>query len=383
MDRSRAALAGFLMLSVALAGCTGGDEAGISVKAPGDPVTEPYVFSAKGGGDRFVWNFGDGSPAVEGKSVEHVYGFANGELTVELRVEKGETPQTFTKKLTLGTGQNAAPEFQFEAATNWAVVGESVAFSAARSADPDGDPLRYQWICFYKGELLASHGGHAHGGEAPAGVPFGSGSAARQPFTVAEASLPEPTRTADGEFCDTFNGGTFGMDHTVAGTFGKAGAYSITLVGRDPVNPSVAGEFTLFVTETRPDAVFTESFSGSLQGGSGGQFQSTADTLGLGESSDPFDQVSHSFSLELPATALYVNLTYDAAAAMPGDAVTYTVYRDNKAVFVDQTGSNVYLNQTAGTYRMTLTVHNAASVSYTLDIAAPLDMKPTHKYEAP
>ncbi len=385
MNRSLATLVGFAVLAVALAGCTGDETAGISVKAPSDPVTEAYVFTAKGSGDRYVWNFGDGSPTQEGKTVEHVYGFANGQLTAELRIEKGDVPQTFTKKLTMGTGQNAAPAFQFEAATNWAVVGEKVAFSAAKSSDPESDPLRYQWICFYKGELLASHGGaHAHGGAGPVGVPFGSGSAASQPFTVATEALPAPTREAEGDFCDTFTGGSFGLDGTVAGAFGKAGAYSITVVGRDPVNPSVAGEFTLYVTDDRPNPVFMQNFSGNLHGGSGGQFQSTAEQLGLAESTGNFDQTSHSFSLELPASTMYVNLTYSAEADSPAsEAMTYSIHADNKALFVDQSGSNVYQNMTAGNYRVTLTVHDAMQVSYDLAVTAMLDMKPTHKYEAP
>ncbi len=386
MYKPQATFAGLLMVAVALAGCSGDEAAGISVKAPEDPVTEAYTFTAQGGGDRFVWNFGDGSPPQEGKTVEHTYGFANGQLTVELRVEKGDVPQTYTKKLTMGTGQNTAPEFVFEAATNWAIVGEKVAFSAAKSADPDSDPLRYQWICFYKGELLASHGdAHAHGGAAPVGVPFGSGSAASQPFTVASEPLPAPTREAEGDFCDSFSGGSFGLDSTVAGAFGKAGAYSITLVGRDPVNPSVAGEFTIFVTDDRPDPVFRDSFSGELHGGDGGQFQSLADDLGLSDAAGgPFDQVSHTFGLELPATTMYVNLSHEADAQNPNEeALAYTVYANNKALYVDQTGNNVYQNLTAGNYRIMLTVKTALQVTYDLSVEAMLDLQPTHKYEAP
>ncbi|MGR3713382.1 MAG: PKD domain-containing protein [Shimia sp.] len=108
-------------------------------------VTLDASGSSDADGDHLVymWDFGDGSPAIFGSEVAHVFPRA-GRFPVTLRVDDGSNLSNATDIDATTVIINAAPVAQ--AGGNRDVCsGESILFDASGSSDADGDLLRYGW----------------------------------------------------------------------------------------------------------------------------------------------------------------------------------------------------------------------------------------------
>src|ERR1041385_3892737 len=354
MHKGLALLAATAFLAVALAGCSSGDKSGFSVKAPSSPGGE-YVFTANGSADNYTWDLGDRLTTAYGKSVHHTYDFKNGAITVTLTAKKGGQSEESRQALTLGTGQNGQPTFILEGQTNWTITGETVRFSAAKSTDPDGDPLRYTWSCVRTGDAKRLPT-HVHPGFG--GVPFASPPAGTVTARNAVGALPNPDRKLSGDLCDALgSGGKPGKDSTIEGAFTKTGIYDIYLLASDPVHPTTSGKYHMAVTtpEERPPRVFTVSFSGNLQGGNNGTLQSVATTA---QQSGSYDEDLHTFSL--PLTGFQGWSATTVTPAVPGDPATGTEMK-------------------AAGYTLKVDVVGGGA-QYTIDIAVPLDLDPFKVY---
>lgn len=380
MHKGLALLAATAFLAVALAGCSSGDKSGFSVKAPSSPGGE-YVFTANGSADNYTWDLGDRLTVAYGKSVHHTYDFKNGAITVTLTAKKGGQSEESRQALTLGTGQNGQPTFILEGQTNWTITGETVRFSAAKSTDPDGDPLRYTWSCVRTGDAKRLPT-HVHPGFG--GVPFASPPAGTVTARNAVGALPNPDRKLSGDLCDALgSGGKPGKDSTIEGAFTKTGIYDIYLLASDPVHPTTSGKYHMAVTtpEERPPRVFTVSFSGNLQGGNNGTLQSVATTA---QQSGSYDEDLHTFSL--PLTGFQGWSATTVTPAVPGDPATklyWTLSRGTVPVAAfDGSAANVTLPGTemkAAGYTLKVDVVGGGA-QYTIDIAVPLDLDPFKVY---
>src|SRR5688572_7743311 len=123
MQVLKAATAVAVLLSMALAGCSGGgSDGGISVK--GSDGT--YTFTGPGGADNYTWDLGDHLTRAYTKSVTHTYDFENGVVPVTLVTTNGEKKSEFRKEITLGSGLNENAGFVLEGSTNWTILGQSV-----------------------------------------------------------------------------------------------------------------------------------------------------------------------------------------------------------------------------------------------------------------
>jgi len=115
-------------------------------------IGESVTFDASGSRDpdgaiaRYLWYFGDGSSA-EGPRVEHVY-VEPGVYPLRLEVadDSGQVAGRASDRarITVLPPQNEAP-VAVAGADRAVGVDEVVAFDAALSSDPDGDPLSYRW----------------------------------------------------------------------------------------------------------------------------------------------------------------------------------------------------------------------------------------------
>ncbi len=116
---------------------------------PGVPVT----FDPAGSADQdptgsivsYRYDFGDGSPPVVTSSaapVSHTY-TSFGDFTVTLTVTDDQGAQS--AKTVLVRVVNKSPLAALAIGPNPAKAGETVTFSAAGSADPDGRVVRYEW----------------------------------------------------------------------------------------------------------------------------------------------------------------------------------------------------------------------------------------------
>jgi major membrane immunogen (membrane-anchored lipoprotein) len=381
MQKGLALVAAAAFLSAGLAGCSSGDKSGFSVKAPSAPGGE-YVFTANGSADNYTWDLGDRLTVAYGKSVHHTYDFKNGAITVTLTAKKGAQSEESRQALTLGTGQNAQPTFILEGQTNWTVTGETVRFSAAKSTDPDGDPLRYTWSCVRTGDAKRQPT-HTHPGFG--GVPFATPPAGTVTAQNAVGALPTPDRKPSGDLCEALgNGGKPSKDTTIEGAFTKTGIYDIYLLASDPVHPTTSGKYHFAVTtpDERPAKVWTQSFSGNLQGGSNGVLQGVGDQAGSGQR---FDEDLHTFTLPLTGfqgwAATTVTPTLQGADA--GSTVTWTLSRGTVQVAAyDGTAANVTLpaaEMKASGYTLRVDLQGAGA-SYTVDLAIPLDLDPFKVY---
>jgi len=383
MEGKTAGLLGLLLVATALAGCAGGEGTngsdGFSVSEPKDPVTEPFVFKATVSADQYKWDMGDGRSPQEGKTVEYVYGFTDGTVKVTLTATTDGVAEKFPRTLTLGTGLNAKPSFGLGVDTDWAVAGEEVRFQGT-GTDADGDPLLFAWHCVFKTELAkAGPDHHGDGG----GVPFAGGETSMIPVQVAEGGLPAPDRVVEGDFCANVKGdGHYSEDAVVGGSFEKPGLYRVYVLARDPKSESVSGFYDLVVStpEDKPEPAFSERFEGTFTVGANGTAQ------GVGGTADPegtFDHAAHSFTLEIPANDLYVNVTFDSTN--PLSAVSTSVYKGNSVVAAG--GAQVAVEDptklAAGSYRVEVTLNAGVQVEYTIELSGTYDMDPLKVFEPP
>ncbi len=363
------ALLALILTSVALAGCTGGDEDPIQIEAPDDPVTGAYTFRSGVTADSYKWNLGDGMTVLEGKEVTHTYGFTDGTLTVRLTATTGDEDKVYQEQIVLGTGQNADPTPALEVSTEWATVGQEVTFSAASTDDPDGDPIYVSWVCFRKGDLSTGDGhGHAHGGDGGGGVPFGQTGGLKG--TIATDELPAATRT-ESDFCAAFEADfAFGTDTTVAGAFTQSGVYQINALIKDPKSPATSVTFTLFVSDSKPPATVAEEWTGTFQGGSGGAVQD------IGGDNGVFDRASHAFSLSIQNTITEFDLSSGGA-----ETITLRLLRGSTEIATGSNGLTVVQGLAAGDYTIELTLDQGLNVDYTLALTSFQDLNPRHLYQ--
>ncbi len=102
-----------------------------------DPQGQPLTF---------LWNFGDGTPEVEGEEVTHTF-TSNGTYLVTLRVRN---PQGRIGLDTIGVIVNAAPVARITVDTSTGEAPLTVQFSGLNSFDPDGQIVDYEWDFLYE-----------------------------------------------------------------------------------------------------------------------------------------------------------------------------------------------------------------------------------------
>lgn len=378
MHKGLALLSTAAFLAVALAGCSSGSSGGgFSIDAPSSPGGE-YVFKALGKADNYTWDLGDRLTLGYGKTVRHTYDFANGQVNVVLTTKTGDKTAEHRKSITLGTGANEQPTFILEGSTNWTVLGETITFSAAKSTDPDSDPLRYTWSCVRTGPAVRTPV-HVHAGFQ--GVPFATPPAGSVTAQNAVGVLPEPDRVVEGDLCKTLgNGGRPSKDATISGSFTETGVYDIYLLASDPVHPTTSGKYHFVVTtpEEKPAPVYTNSLGGSLQGGSSGQLQEVA---GVAQRNETLDAASHSFSL--PLNGVGGTITATATSQIPVSTLTWTLFRGTLQLATG-TGDGTPVNLPPGelkqgTYHIEVEL-TGGPTDYTLAVAVPLDLDPFKVY---
>lgn len=383
MQVFKAATAAAVLLSMALAGCSGvggSDGGGFSIKEK-DGV---YTFTASGSADNYTWDLGDHLTRAYTKSVTHTYDFENGVVPVRLVTMKGEalTRAEYTKEITLGTGINENAGFVLEGGSNWTVLGESVTLSAHRSTDPDGDALRYTWSCQRTGDAIRQSL-HSHPGFG--GKPFATPPAGSVLSINAQGPLPAADRTVSGDLCDGLGtAGRASLDETITGAFTKSGIYDIYLLASDPVHPTTSGKYRIVVTPPaeKPPEVLVNVFTGTFQAGANGQLQGVCGFL-ESQCTQTFDEVQHSFATPLPGAGGYMTLAYtDASGAM---TITCVLERgETQVATAEGPDANVTLDAAQlsnGSYTV-LCKPNAVipadpeGVTYTLTVAIDLKVDP-------
>jgi hypothetical protein len=355
-----AVVAALTMACVALAGCGsapgGGGSSAIRVEnlgAPGGPG--PYRFTALVGSEgEYTWDLGDHLTVKTGQTVEHTYDFKDsapdrrgqpGNVTVTLRVVEAGAAKAHTVSFRLGTGLNRSPAFVLDGQTNWAVLGENVTFSAARSTDADGDTLRYRWQCLVAtpDEKLVNKGLHAHPGLA-AYKPPSAGSVTS--YMAANLTLPEPTQVFPCDLCDAIAAGTEPSTGaaTVQGSFTRRGLYKVFLYGSDGPHAEVSGAFDIYVT--RPDerpapwqrSTFTANLTAGLDPANAGVgLEQFCDAVPSGPAQqESCDHATWDLEFPLPPLAAYINVTYNdrTPATAPGvtNNLTWAVLRGSATV---------------------------------------------------
>lgn len=376
MRKGLALLSAAAFLAVALAGCSSsGSSGGFSIKEPSSPGGE-YVFKASASADNYTWDLGDHLTVAYGKTVRHTYDFANGVLNVKLTTKTGDASRDHTKQLTLGTGANSQPTFILEGSTNWTITGETIKFSAGKSTDPDGDPLRYTWSCVRTGPAVRTPV-HVHAGFQ--GVPFATPPAGSVTAQNAVGDLPAADRTLSGDLCEALgNGGRPSKDATIEGTFTNTGVYDIYLLASDPVHPTTSGKYHFVVTtpEERPNPLLNIGLFGNLSGG----YQGSAESFGSQAGLTGLDRAIH--ALTLPLNGVGGNVTATQTSQFP-NTLTWVLKRGTLEIargVADGTPVALPPNDLKqGTYSMEVTLEGLQS-QYEISLDVPLDMDPFKVY---
>ncbi|MBK8250995.1 MAG: PKD domain-containing protein [Gemmatimonadetes bacterium] len=115
--------------------------AGVAIRLSAIGSTDP-----DGRVTAWQWDFGDGTPRVNGETVDHVYENA-GTFTASVTVtdDKGATHTDQARVTVTNSGApNVAPTARISAPAS-ATVNSSVTFSGTQSTDPDGTIQSYAW----------------------------------------------------------------------------------------------------------------------------------------------------------------------------------------------------------------------------------------------
>jgi hypothetical protein len=381
MQGPRALLVALLPLAALLAGCSSSSGDGFDVKAPASPGGA-YEFTAAASADNYTWDLGDHLTTAYGKTVTHAYDFTDGSITVSLKTTKGGVVKEFNQPLKLGSGENRKATFLMEAETDWAVTGQTIKFSAARSTDPEGDPLRFSWSCLKTAEAERKPA-HTH---PVIGQPFASPPAGSVTTGKTNRTLPAADQTFSGDLCDALGVGTRPSTHmaTIAGSFTKTGVYSIYLLAADGAHPTTSGEFKFYVTKPseRPAPTLSTTLNTLMQGGTG----SLQTVCGNENVQQTCDVASTSFDLALGGLQMLVNFTYSSTVTPDaGIAAEWKVMRGDSTVASGTTkDEHAVVSEPAklgaGSYTAIVTLQHGAQVQVDLDIYVPLDMDPAKVY---
>lgn len=140
-------------LTVVFAGCTGGDDpepvtASFTIEPVNDTTFLFNATSSTGAIAEYQWNFGEGTLVNTTKTkVEMEYTITNAKPTVSLVTVGQDGTSAFTmKSVTLGTGENQAPDVRLRQTPRWVAPGSDVILDAAASVDPDGDGFTTEWF---------------------------------------------------------------------------------------------------------------------------------------------------------------------------------------------------------------------------------------------
>ncbi|HEX2066751.1 MAG TPA: hypothetical protein VHI93_08065, partial [Candidatus Thermoplasmatota archaeon] len=365
---------------------SGPSGSGFSIEAPKAPGGA-YTFTSDVAADNYTWDLGDRLSVAYGKTVTHAYDLKDAALTVTLRATTAGVAREYSQPLVVGSGQNAKATFLMEAETDWAVTGETVRFSAARSFDPEGDPLRFSWSCLRTADAERKPP-HVH---PVIGQPFASPPAGSVTTGKTNRTLPAPDHTFDGDLCDALGSGTrMGTGQaTIAGTFTRTGIYSLYLLASDGAHPTTSGEFKFYVTppNERPAPTFVRPLNVTLQGGIGALQQVCSHEQNPAQQT--CDQASMRFDLPLGATQMLVNVSHTTAVPEPaGSAATRVSWEILRGDSVVASGSanpeQVAVNEPAklgaGAYTARVTLEHGAQVEVLLTVFVRLDMDPGKVY---
>ena len=229
-------------------------------------------------GRNVTWDFGDGTFAF-GAAADHRFGFTHGVVTITMIVTDADGTQAIaTRAVTLGTGENAAPNVTLTAGKAWVEVGRPVNLTS-RGTDPDGDPLSYLWTYTVVSGGVAGDGhAHDHG----------------------DGDTPPP----QGEFV------LASTESKASVAFDAPGRYLVKVRVTDPKGGEATAEKAVDVSKRIPDAVQSVTFTGTLAAGTGGE-ASVSETLWAAPAPDSFvDAARHAFQLKYPAATL-VMLTWN------------------------------------------------------------------------
>jgi PKD repeat protein len=367
------------LTAVMMAGCSGktvDPSSADAIAVSGSGTT--YTFTANTDGDAWAWDFGDHSPAVQGKEATHTYAFPNGAIQVKLTTTKGGIETASYHDLSLGTGANQSPTFILDAQTNWTVPGETVRFTATASSDPDLDPLLYTWSCLRERDLVRQTP-HPH--PFTGGVNFASPPAGA--VTARNAKIPFPTadHVYSGDLCEGLGtGGELGHDATIEGAFAKQGLYTITLLATDGKIPTTAGRYQVWVSPLgeRPAPIVRAPFDATLLAGRGGNLQGALEPVAGNQT---FDRASIGFSLPLAARPVSINLTFDTSN--PANQITWALTRGDRTIATGGAAeplNTVVPRLETGSYTFTVELQAGADVHVTGEVVSHLLMDPTTIY---
>lgn len=150
--RVRTILVTLAFVVMGLSGCFS-DSSDVAVNAT-FTVTQSgnstYLFDASNStGDivEYQWNFGEGTLVNTTKrKAEMEYTITDARPTVSLVVVAADGSRAFNMtSVTLGSGQNVAPEVRLDTNPRWVAPGAEVVLDASGSEDPDGDGFTSEW----------------------------------------------------------------------------------------------------------------------------------------------------------------------------------------------------------------------------------------------